>query len=81
VIGAYFNDEICSGSKSLLCLSVASNDKMFDIPFAKTLLNLSRMILPTLPGTFFNKFSQCLTTEIDSHKDLSNFLIKLLKKT
>jgi hypothetical protein len=47
------------------------NDKMFDIPFAKTLLNLSRMILSTLPGTFFNKFSQCLTTEIDSHKDLS----------
>jgi hypothetical protein len=47
VIGAYFNDEICSGSKSLLSLSVASNDKMFDIPFAKTLLNLSRMILPT----------------------------------
>jgi hypothetical protein len=44
---------------------------MFYIPFAKTLLNLSRMILPTLPGTFFNKFSQCLTTEIDSHKDLS----------
>jgi hypothetical protein len=81
VIGAYFNDEICSGSKSLLSLSVASNDKMFDIPFAKTLLNLSRMILPTLRGTFFYKFSQCLTTEIDSHKDLSNFLMKLLKKT
>jgi hypothetical protein len=51
--------------KSLLSLSVASNDKIFDIQFAKTLLNLSRMILPTLSGTFFNKFSQCLTTEID----------------
>jgi hypothetical protein len=51
VIGAYFNDEICSGSKSLLSLFAVS----FTIcKFAKFRES------PPQSGTFFNKFSQCL---------------------